>query len=122
MLRLLLDANMPRGLRAALPSYSVETARQMGWDTLTNGDLLAAAEAAGFDIMITADRNIRYQQNMASRQITLIELTTSHWETVRDNLADIVAAIEAAQPRGYVTIRLPRPPKRRRLYARHPEP
>jgi hypothetical protein len=58
MLRLLLDANMPRGLLAALPSYSVETARRMGWDTLTNGDLLAAAEAAGFDIMIIADRNI----------------------------------------------------------------
>jgi hypothetical protein len=49
---------MPRSLLATLPSYSVETARRMGWDTLTNGDLLAAAEAAGFDIMIIADRNI----------------------------------------------------------------
>ena len=55
MRRILLDANMPRGLRALLHDYDVQTARQMGWDRLTNGDLLAAAESAGFDVMITAD-------------------------------------------------------------------
>jgi|HubBroStandDraft_1064217.scaffolds.fasta_scaffold1204853_1 hypothetical protein len=43
--------------------------------------------------MITADRNIRYQQNLAGRTIALIEFTTSHWETIRDNIADLLAAI-----------------------------
>lgn len=57
MRRLLLDANMPRGLRAVLTSYQVETAHQRGWATPTNGDLLIAAEAEGFDMMLTADRN-----------------------------------------------------------------
>jgi hypothetical protein len=57
MRRLLLDANMPRGLRALLRDYEVRTAGQMGWGQLTNGELLAAAEVAGFDAMITADRN-----------------------------------------------------------------
>ena len=85
MRRLLLDANMPLGLRAMLQDYEVRTARQMGWDKLTNGALLAAAEAAGFDAMITADRSIRHQQNLAGRKIALIELTTPQWETIRDN-------------------------------------
>jgi hypothetical protein len=58
---------------------------------------------------------------MAGRRITLIELTTSHWETVRDNLPDVVAAIDAAQPGSYVTITLPRPPKRRRPFERQSE-
>jgi predicted nuclease of predicted toxin-antitoxin system len=116
MRRLLLDANMPRGLRAALSAYQVETAHQRGWAALTNGDLLAAAEAEGFDAMITADRNIRYQQNLTGRRIALIELTTSHWETIRDNTADLLTAIESATSGNYTTVSLPRPPKRRRPY------
>jgi predicted nuclease of predicted toxin-antitoxin system len=116
MRRLLLDANMPRGLRAALSAYQVETTHQRGWATLTNGDLLSAAEADGFDAMITADRNIHYQQNLEGRRIALIELTTSHWETIRDNIADLLAAIELATAGSYVTVPLPRPPKRRRPY------
>jgi len=109
---------MPRGLRAALSAYQVETAHQRGWAALTNGDLLAAADAAGFDAMITADRNIRYQQNLAGRRIALIELTTSHWETIRDNIADLLAAIELATPGNDAAVSLPRPPKRRRPYER----
>ena len=88
----------------------------MGWSTLTNGDLLAAAEAAGFDAMTTADRNIRYQQNLTGRRIASIELTTSHWETIPDNFADILAAVEAATLGSYTTLTLPRPPKRRRAF------
>jgi hypothetical protein len=56
MSRLLLDANMPHGLRGILSGHQVETAHRMGWDRLTNGDLLTAAEAAGFEVFITADR------------------------------------------------------------------
>jgi hypothetical protein len=114
MRRLLLDANMPRGLRALLPDHDVRTASQMGWDRLTNGALLAAAESAGFDAMPTADRNIRYQQNLAGRKIALIELTTSHWETIRDNFADVKAAITDATVGSYAIISLPRPPRVRR--------
>ena len=59
MSRLLLDANMQHGLRGLLLAHQVETAHHMGWDRLTNGDLLTAAEAGGFEVFITADRNIR---------------------------------------------------------------
>ncbi len=118
MRRLLLDANMPRGLRDALSAHQVETAHQRAWAALTNGDLLVVAEAAGFDAMITAGRNIRYQQYLTGRMIALIELTTSHWETIRDNIADLLAAIESATPGNHATVSLPRPPKRRRPYGR----
>jgi hypothetical protein len=116
MRRLLLDANMPRGLRALLADYEVRTARQMGWDRLTNGELLAAAEAAGFDAMITADRNIRYQQNLVGRKIALIELTTTRWETIRDSFLELQAAIMDAKVGSYAMVGLPRPPRVRRPY------
>jgi hypothetical protein len=90
MSRLLLDANMPHGLRPLLSAHDVETAYHMGWGRLTNGHLLAAAEAGSFKVFITADRNIRYQQNLAGRQISIIELSTTHWETIRDNIANLV--------------------------------
>jgi hypothetical protein len=116
MSRLLLDANMPHGLRPFLSAHDVETAYHMGWGRLTNGHLLAAAEAGSFKVFITADRNIRYQQNLAGRQISIIELSTTHWETIRDNIASLVEAIESSTPGSYLTITLPRPPKRRRPF------
>jgi hypothetical protein len=66
--------------------------------------------------MITADRNIRYQQNMSGRTIALIEVTTTHWETIRDNAASLRNAIETSQPGSYVMVGLPKPPRRRRVY------
>jgi len=114
MRRLLLDANIPHGLTGLLPDYEVRTAFRMGWNLLSNGVLLAAAEADGFDLMITADQNIRYQQNLAGRRIALVALSTSHWETVRDNLDMILRAVEAARPGSYAEVVLPRPPRRRR--------
>jgi hypothetical protein len=53
----------------------------VGWEALTNGDLLAAAEADGFELLITADKNIRYQQKLTERTIALIVLSTNdcHW-------------------------------------------
>jgi len=116
MRRILPDANMPLGLRGLLPAYDVQTARRMGWDWLTNGDLLVAAESAGFEAMITADRNILHQQNLAGRKIALIELTTPHWETIRDNFPDVLAAVEDAKAGGYSVVVLPRPARVRRPY------
>jgi|HubBroStandDraft_1064217.scaffolds.fasta_scaffold35891_3 hypothetical protein len=88
----------------------------MGWDKLTNGALLAAAEAAGFDAMITADRSIRHQQNLTGRKIALVELTTPQWETIRDNFPEVRAAISDAKAGSYTMVSLPRPPRVRRPY------
>jgi hypothetical protein len=100
---------MPRGLLGALFDHRIETSHQMGWDRRGNGELLTAAEAAGFDAMITADRNIQYQQSLAGRRIALIVLDTNHWPTIRDNLQVLVDAIARIQPGGYIPVSLPVP-------------
>jgi predicted nuclease of predicted toxin-antitoxin system len=113
---ILVDQSAPRGLRTHFPDHDVVLARQRGWHELTNGDLIAAAEAGGFDVLITADQNIQYQQNLSGRRLALVVLTTNHWDTISPNVARIVAAVEAIEAGGYVTIAFDRPPLRRRLY------
>jgi hypothetical protein len=60
-MQVLLDNGVPRGVAAVLKEHVVEEARDRGWDRLTNGDLLSAAEVAGFELLLTTDRNIRSQ-------------------------------------------------------------
>jgi hypothetical protein len=74
------------------------------WETLINGDLLRAAEEAGFDILITCDRNIPYQQNLTGCRITLIELTTGAWHVVRHHHNRVVTAVDAAKPGSYTAV------------------
>ena len=88
----------------------------MGWSGLKNGDLIAAAEAGGFEILVTADRSIRYQQNLTTRRIALIVLSTNIWPLIRENHGPIIAAIEAFTVGGFVSVKLPRPSRLRRLY------
>ena len=76
-MRILFDHNVPDPLRHALKGHEVETAYQRGWARLTNGDLLVAAEQAGFEVLITSDREIRYQQNLAGRKLALVLLGTN---------------------------------------------
>ena len=60
----LFDQGTPVPIAGILPEHAVKTARQMGWDTLLNGDLLRVAEEAGFDVLVTADKNLVYQHNL----------------------------------------------------------
>lgn len=116
--RILLDQNAPLGLRRSLSPHEVVAARHMCWSTLANGDLLQAAEEAGFDILITCDRNIPYQQNLSNRRIAVIEMATGVWPIVRNYLDRVVAAVDAAAPGSYTVVTFPQPPLRRRTYAR----
>jgi hypothetical protein len=77
------------------------TAQQIGWAKLSNGDLLAQAESAGFDVLITADQNIQYQQNLKEWRIALIVLGTNRWRTVREHAAELNRAIANATPGTY---------------------
>jgi len=80
---------------------------------LENGELLNAAEAAGFDVMVTSDQNIRYQQNLTSRKLALVVLG-SNIRPDRDHGPAITAKVDAATPGSYEFIEMPLPPKRRR--------
>jgi hypothetical protein len=104
---ILLDNNAPRGLIRALTGHTVAEARERGWETLKNGDLLTAAEKAGFEVLLTSDKNIRYQQNLGGRKIAIVVLTIGRWEPVRRMLAEIATAVNAATPGSYTEVAIP---------------
>jgi hypothetical protein len=102
----LFDHSVPAPLVPYLTGHSVTEARNRGWDTLSNGDLLAEAERAGFDVFVTADKNIRYQQNLSGRKIAVVVLSTPQWPVVRLHVDKIVAAVNAAAPGSYVEVQI----------------
>lgn len=104
---ILFDNGTPRGLARFLSGHSVEEARSRGWEELSNGELIEAAEHAGFDLMLTTDKNIRYQQNLAGRRIALVVLQHSQWPMVKLVATKIAAAVESAKPGTYTEVEVP---------------
>jgi predicted nuclease of predicted toxin-antitoxin system len=98
MKRILLDQNVPLGLRDIFKEFEVSTAHALGWATYSNGDLIEAAEQAGFEVLITADKNLRYQQNLVGRKITIVVLGSNRWETVKASGMAICSVVTAATP------------------------
>jgi hypothetical protein len=115
-IRILLDQNAPLGLRRAFRQHEITHAGELDWGKLRNGEMIRVAEEAGFAIMITCDRNVRYQQHLEGRPIALIELSGGGWPTIRNHLDRILAAVEGAQPGSYTVVSMPRPILRRRPY------
>jgi hypothetical protein len=99
--RILFDQGTPAPLRASLLDHIVETAYELGWSTLKNGELIAAAEAGGFDILVTTDKNLKYQQNLATRAIAIVVLSTTSWPRIKTALGAVVNAIESASAGSY---------------------
>lgn len=106
---ILFDQATPVPIRAFLKDHTVETAAQRGWDRLKNGELLTAAEAAGFQVFVTPDKNIRHQQNLAARQISIVVLGNPQWPQLRNYVHLVVLAIEAAKPSSYTEVEIPSP-------------
>jgi hypothetical protein len=107
-MRILFDHGTPRGIVPALVGHTVITAYAQGWDRLNNGALLWAAEDAGIDVLLTTDQGIRYQQNLADRQIAIVVLTgTTRWTRVRLHLDRIAVAVNAATPGSYTEVAIP---------------
>jgi predicted nuclease of predicted toxin-antitoxin system len=72
--RVLLDEQLPRQLAPLLNGHDVRTVQQQAWAGLKNGQLLDAAEAAGFTVLVTGDRNLQFQQNLGKRQMGVVVL------------------------------------------------
>jgi hypothetical protein len=89
----------------------------MGWDRLVNGELIASAESAGFDMLITPDQRIRYQQKLSGRRLTLVVLGTNHWRTIQASLPRLEGAIQTAVQGSYITVPFDRPALVRRPYS-----
>lgn len=100
MVKVLLDENVPLPLKDFLLGHEVTTVQSMGWAGVTNGDLIAQAEGQ-FDVFILADKNLRYQQNLAVRKIALIELPTNRWPALQSLKDAILSAVVVAQPGSY---------------------
>jgi hypothetical protein len=108
-MKVLFDHGTPLPLSAFLTDHTIQTAKSRGWDTLGNGDLLDAEEAAGFDVVVTSDKNIRYQQNLTGRVIAIIVLGNPQWPVLRLHAESVVAAVNAAKPGTYTEIEIPFP-------------
>jgi predicted nuclease of predicted toxin-antitoxin system len=106
-MRILFDQATPVPLRAYLTHHSVSTASQQGWSALKNGELLTAAEEAGFDVLLTTDRNMRYQQNLAGRKIAVVILSSQQWPELRRHANRVVEVLDSASPGSYLEIELP---------------
>jgi hypothetical protein len=104
---ILFDNGTRRGLARFLTGHSVEEARARGWEELANGELIDAAELASFEVMVTTDKNIRYQQNLEARKIALVVLEHSQWPMVKLVAENIAAIVNGAQPGSYTEVDVP---------------
>src|SRR5438105_12203958 len=104
---ILFDHGTPRGLARALQGHTVKEARAQVWDTLSNGELLKAAEEAGFDVLVTTDTNLPHQQNLGERRLAVVILSKNRWSLVRLMMEQIANAVNAAKPGTCTVIDIP---------------
>jgi predicted nuclease of predicted toxin-antitoxin system len=102
--KVLFDHNVPHRLRYSLPAHEVNSADEMGWSELENGELMRAAELAGFVVMVTADQNISAQQNLHAVKLAMVVLNTNNWNVIKDNPGIVAAAVDAAKPGSFQVV------------------
>jgi len=103
-MKVLFDQNTPRKLRRYLTGHLVSTAYAMGWDRAVNGELLRLAEEAGFDVFLTCDQNLSYQQDLAGRRIAIVVLTSNNWPIVKPHAEEIAGRIDRCVAGSFVRV------------------
>ena len=103
-MRVLFDQGTPAPLRRALAPHEVSTAFELGWSNFENGDLLRAAEGR-FEVFVTTDQNLRYQQNLAGRQLAILVLPTTNWLEIQRHQDEVAAAVNSLRPGEYRELR-----------------
>jgi hypothetical protein len=101
--KILFDQGTPVPLKQFLPKHTVATAFEKGWSTLTNGVLLAKAEH-GFNLLITTDQNLKYQQKLTGRRIAILVLPTANWPKIQSHTTEIEAAVDRIKPGDYIAL------------------
>jgi hypothetical protein len=105
--KILLDECVPAQVRNAFAGHEVTTVQMQGWAGIKNGELLAAAERAGFDLFILADKNLRYQQKLTARKMAILELWTNHRPTLERHFPLIRTTAESMKQGTYCTLETP---------------
>ena len=106
-MRILFDQGTPVPARRYLSGHAVSLSADLGWDRLRNGDLLIAAEKAGFELLLTTDKNLRYQQNLKDRSIAIVVIGHSQWPALKPHIRRVVQAVDAAAPGSYAEVDIP---------------
>ncbi len=107
-MKILLDECVPQRLRNHLPGHECQSARYAGFGGLENGDLLTAAEAAKFDLLLTVDRGFEYEQNLGGRQIAILILSTKsiRLEDLLPHIRNALVALQSIRPGQIVRVGL----------------
>lgn len=106
-MKILLDECVPLPLRDILNQHDCQTAQQMGWKKIENGKLLDLAEV-GFDLFITADQGVRYQQNLTGRKIAILELSTNKLRLIEATAKQIKEAVDSIGPTEFRRLEIPK--------------
>ena len=97
-MKVLFDQGTPVPLRRHLSSHEVTTVYELAWSTLQNGALISQAEAAGFEVLVTTDKNWRYQQNLNERRVAVVVLLSTSWPKIQAKVSEVVVAVDGATP------------------------
>ncbi len=103
-MQVLFDQGTPVPLRRYLTPHAVTTVFEKGWSTLQNGELLSVAEREGFEVLVTTDQNLKYQQNLKERQLAIVVLMTTSWPRIERKVDHVVATINAVKPGDYIEV------------------
>jgi hypothetical protein len=114
----LLDESIPAGVKRILSGFDVKTVPEMGWAGISNGKLLDLVEQARFDLLVTADANIKFQNQLSGRRIAMAVLTSNRWKTIREHADELRKVVASINEGDYLVLKLPRPPLRRRPFPR----
>jgi len=107
-MRILIDESLPRYLKRILSDNETRTVQEMGWNGIKNGELLKLAEP-DFEVFLTADKNIRYQQNLKGRRLAIIEFPSNKLSIVKRLEAELKTTLQQITTGGYVTLNWPQP-------------
>ncbi len=106
-MRILFDQGTPVPLRQSLTRHEVATAYEREWSRLKNSELLDEAEKQVFDVLVTTDSKLKYQQNLKSRRIAIVVLSTPSWPRIQRAIATLVGAVDAASAGSYAEVEIP---------------
>ena len=105
-MKVLFDQGTPVPLRRYLRSHEVATVYELAWSTVQNGILISQAEASGFDVLVTTDKNWKYQQNLSARRLAVVVLLSTSWPKIQVKVSAVVTAVDQATPGSYIEVEI----------------
>lgn len=106
-MKVVFDQGVPVPLKGRLFGHDIATAYELGWSALKNGEFITEAEKVGYDLLLTTDQNLKYQQNLAERTISIVVLLSTSWPRIQKQVDAISEAVARATPGSYEEVPIP---------------